>query len=127
MSWNFSATCEQPGDLELLAGEEPCPGCAKEEGVDLDEEYTYNVSPMYYRAFAGTELKEGGIRGIDGLRAARVVHLLDEAIRYFVENGAELIALNPANGWGDYAGALQLLRTLREHGEAHPRAIYKVT
>ncbi len=126
MSWSFSATCEQPGDLELLAGEEPCPGCAKKL-PELDETYTYNVSPMYYRAFAGTELAEVGIRGLDGVRAAKAVSLISVAMCYMEENAAEMVILNPPNGWGDYSGALQMLRTLREHGEAHPRAVFKVT
>ena len=127
MSWTFYARCEEPVDLELLAGQEPCEGCRIMGEEALDESYTYNVSRMYYRAFVGTTIEQEGIRGLNNKAARTVIPVIEHAIQYFERHREELIVLEPLNKWGDYAGALRLLRVLLNHAQRHPRAVFLVT
>ena len=125
MSWEFAGYCEEPGPMELLAGEQPCAGCASGAGLEVDN-YTYNVSPMFVRAFAGTPIEKDGIRGLNGMTAQKAVPILAAAIAYFQAHEAELMLLNPHNGWGNYDGALRLLFSLHRFGVKHPRCYFTV-
>ena len=81
-----------------------------------ENDYTYNVSPMYYKAFATND----GLNSLNGLRAKFAINFLDSAIAYMTNYKQEYITLNPANGWGDYEGALQVLVELKQACEDHP-------
>lgn len=92
-----------------LGGSEP-------HDLDIYDNYTYNVSPMFYRAFgdARSPLRDDdtGIRALNGMLGREAYELLGEAIRYMHEHAGELRELNPDNGWGDYEGALSLLQRI---------------
>ncbi len=93
---------------------------------DIDANYTSNVAPMFYAAFADSEKlaaelgENKGIRGLSGLTGSDAQPLLDAAIEYFHEHKVELEAMNPANGWGSYDGALKLLGKLSRGCEQWP-------
>ena len=94
MSWEFAGYCEEPGPMELLAGEQPCAGCASGAGLEVDN-YTYNVSPMFVRAFAGTPIEKDGIRGLNGMTAQKAVPILAAA-----KGGPDLPRKRPAHERG---------------------------
>jgi hypothetical protein len=125
MSWSFSATCLIPSEIEQLAGIR-CKGCLEEvPGIGFSE--TYNISSMYYAAFQGTRLEKKGIRGFSDLGSKEALPLLENAIRYFQEHEDTLRSLNPANGWGSYESALEVLLKMYEHALAHNLAVFKVS
>lgn len=83
--------------------------------------YTYNVSPMFFRAFG-----EGGIRKLHGMTGEEAAPLISTAMEYFREHADELRAINPANGWGDYDGALRFLGMILDEAQEHPKALVGV-
>lgn len=113
MSWDF-AIC--------------CPHCDSDLEEDLN--YTYNVSPMYFTAFAevakGSPFEEKGIRGLDGATGEAVVPHLKAALDYFRAHAEQLREMNPPNGWGDYGGARMVLDRLHDWALAHPQGVFRV-
>jgi hypothetical protein len=96
-----------------------------DERIRLDEceaNYTYNVSPMFYDALACRD----GIRGLDGAKGKDAYPLLAEAIAKMEADPAKYRAMNPKNGWGDYDGALKLLRELKTWCAEFPEAFMVV-
>lgn len=88
-----------------------------------DANYTYNVSEMFYDALPCRD----GIRGLNGATGAECRPLLLEAIRKMESEPAKYRAMNPRNGWGDYEGALTLLRQLYGWCEDSPEAVLVVS
>lgn len=88
-----------------------------EETVTVVEvgNYTTNVSGMWAEAL-GFRLYE-----ISGRTAADAVPDLDRAIAAMQADPDTYQAMNPKNGWGDYSGALEYLRTLRNACVRHPK------
>ena len=107
MSWDFGMEVD-------VGGKEPAT-------LKYDRNYTYNVSPMFYEAMGGD-----GIASIEGKTGEEAAPLLSQAIKAMVEEPEKYKAMNPANGWGDYDGALELLRDLRSWGLESPLARYYV-
>jgi hypothetical protein len=97
-------------------------GATERMALPFEANYTYNVSPMFYAA-----LGEHGIRGLDGKSGKECAPLLDASIAYFSSHETELQAMNPANGWGDYDGAFNLLLKLRKWCDRAPNALMEVT
>lgn len=92
MSWDISMRCNHCGtDVE-------------------DTDYTYNVAPMFVRAFK----HETGIRMLNGMTGASALPLLQAAISDMESARDVYLEMNPPNGWGSYDGALALLRRLAE-------------
>lgn len=87
---------------------------------ECDENYTYNVAPMFYEAFRGTEFEGLGIRGLDEQPAPKCLAALEAAIADMEANPEKYSAMNPPNGWGDSDGALRLLKTLATWCRNHP-------
>lgn len=79
-----------------------------------DDNYTYNVAEMFYKA-----LGEGGLRGLDGLLASNAVEKLNAAITHMEMHIDEYKALTPPNGWGDYEGTLSVLVNLKRACQEH--------
>ena len=75
--------------------------------ADEDFNYTYNVSPMWYAAYP-----DEGIRTHYGLTGAEAIPVLRKLRDYMEDNRTDLILMNPANGWGDYDGALRFVNDL---------------
>lgn len=105
MSWTF--TMER----------NPEPG-ERIEMPDYYKNYTYNVSPMFYDAIACPD----GIRGLRGAKGRDCLPILTAAIEKMAADPEKYRTMNPKNGWGDYDGALETLRTLRAWCEQSPDA-----
>ena len=118
MSWDFHLEHPLP----------KCPSCGHEipwpdDGFEeCSSNYTYNVSQMFYDAFGGE-----GIRALSGMRGREAATWLKGGIDRMALSPEHYMAMNPKNGWGNYEGALQLLRELREWAERYPEAIFKVS
>ena len=96
---------------------------------------TSNVGPMFRLAMPARESMPGrywgtgepqpgtaGVPGLSGMTCSDAIPVLDEGIKYFEDHKEELEKLNPENGWGNYEGALRVLRNLRTGCARHPRA-----
>ncbi|MGG3890308.1 hypothetical protein [Metabacillus fastidiosus] len=83
--------------------------------------YTYNVSKMYTKAMNKT------ISEFHGMKASVAIPILENGIKNMTANAAEYKKLNPANGWGNYEGALSYMsRLLLACGE-NPNATIDVS
>ena len=83
--------------------------------------YTSNVSPMWTQAL-GRPLYE-----LHGMSAAEAVPLLYAGIAAMRADPDGYRALNPANGWGRFEGALGYLKTLRDACAEHPKTVIRVS
>lgn len=91
--------------------------------------YTYNVSAMYYRAFdnGNTLTSSAGIRKLMNLSGREAKPLLEQAVKNMKDSPEIYKILNPENGWGDYEGALSILKKLLEWAEYAPAAIFHIS
>lgn len=93
-----------------------------EHTVDVFEaNFTRNITPMWYEAL-GKHLRD-----YHGTLAADAIEPLTAGIDVIESDRERFEAMNPANGWGDTAGALQLLRDLRDACRAHPATTIRVS
>lgn len=83
--------------------------------------YTSNVAPMWRTALkaAGEDIE---LSRTDGRIAGEVLPLLRAAVAHMEDHPRDYAALNPANGHGDYAGALAYLRDVVIACAQHPKA-----
>ena len=100
MSWDIHLTINTGGKEYKEIGE--------------GKNYTYNVAPMFYKAFD----IEGGLKGINGMLGDEAIGYLEHAINQMkvYEN------VNPENFWGNYEGALRLLEWLLHECVQNPLA-----
>ena len=73
----------------------------------LERNVTYNVSPMFYKAFGGD-----GIKGFRGMSGKEALPFLVRGLDHMLRNKDEYEAMNPDNGWGSYSGAVELLQEM---------------
>ncbi|WP_406227412.1 hypothetical protein [Streptomyces anthocyanicus] len=92
-------------------GPEPIDYCAADIG-----NYTSNVSRMWDEAL-GHRLAD-----LHGQNAGDSADVLKQAVADMEARPDHYRAMNPANGWGDYEGALDYLRRLMIACCAHPKA-----
>lgn len=86
--------------------------------VGISYSYTYNVAPMFVKAFSGGE----GIYTLVGITGEKAISVIKDAIAYFDTHKDALKLLNPENQWGDFDGARALLVNILEIAKEHPRA-----
>jgi len=72
----------------------------------FNKNYTSNVAPMFAHRF------KDGIHVINNENANVGGRILFDLLGHFLDNKEELEKLNPTNGWGDYEGALKLIRDM---------------
>lgn len=113
MSWDFDIKAKTSDEGWLYAG--------------YEAGYTYNVAPMYAKAFGEVDGKSFGIRDLHEMQCIKAAPLISHAITQMMENPEEFRAMNPPNGWGNYDGALEVLRKLYGWGVEHPLAYYDVS
>lgn len=102
--------------------------------IDLGN-ITSNVGTMYYLALPGPypgggrydgtgdpEWGRGGLPGLSGLTAETALPHLRQGIVAMESEPETYKALAPANGWGDYAGALIYLHKIRAACIQYPKA-----
>lgn len=90
---------------------------------DTDHNYTYNVAPMFVRAFRNAD----GINMLHGRLAEWCIVRMELAIAYMRENFGEISKHNPENGWGNAEGAIKFLDSILASCKQHPKAILMVT
>ena len=78
-----------------------CPCCQQESD---SEGTTHNLTPMWDKAGVKDALYNS-----DGKAAGETIAALEAGLADMRAKPEEYRALNPANGWGDYAGALRFL------------------
>jgi hypothetical protein len=97
-------------------GPEPVSTCFADIG-----NYTSNVPGMWREAL-GRSLGD-----LHGEIAGDCVDELTRAVAAMEADPAKYEAMNPANGWGDHAGALDYLRRLRDACAAHPKTVIYIS
>lgn len=78
--------------------------------------YTSNVAPMWAGALGHS------LRDLHHQECSVALDRLRAAVRVMEAEPDRFRAMNPANGWGDYEGALGYLRDLAAACAAHPKA-----
>lgn len=87
----------------------------------LDSGYTFNIGRMF--GAAGVE----GPRSWDGLTGGELLPVIEATIAAFRANADACRALNPANGWASYSGALEWFETIAKACRSAPQAKVSVT
>jgi len=72
--------------------------------------YTSNIRPMFNLAFN----VDYWVDVIDGKLAHEVFTKIDDAVVSMESHPNTYQDINPENGWGDYPGALEFLKKLRD-------------
>jgi len=95
----------------------PIPG--QDEAHTLAEigNYTSNVSPMWRWCMSLVTEQPMRLSDTDGWTCDRVAPVLAKAVAVMEAERHRLEEMSPANGWGDYDGALRYLRTTAELAE----------
>ena len=114
----------------------PCPTCGHVECYFDWDGMTYNLGPMFRRAGFYEEIRRGFDAWVhwqgatveptehnNPVPVADVIDAIRSGLRSMIDEKAEYEKLNPENGWGDYAGALEFTEKLCEVCEAHPDAL----
>lgn len=81
--------------------------------------HTWNIAPMFYKAFESTGNKEG-LRSLDGQKCSVVTSVIQMALDHMKNNPDEYEILNPKNGWGSYESAMGFLGDILENCVKHP-------
>lgn len=82
---------------------------------------TYNLAPMFCEA-----LGKEGLRGLDGRLGEEVADTVWKGLRDMVTRQSFYEEMNPANGWGDYEGAVEYIRKLAYECSRHPKATIRI-
>lgn len=68
-----------------------------------------------------------GLGLLHGAPASEAAGVLRRAVERMKASPDEYTPMNPDNGWGDYAGALDFLAWCAEMAETHPRAVIRIS
>lgn len=82
--------------------------------------YTSNVIDMYVDAMGHS------LRSIHGMQSAEVIDTLSAGVVNMLGDADKYIAMNPANGWGSYEGALAYLTKILDACKARPESYVRV-
>lgn len=102
-------------EADVGGGDPLCEDLYTAEG-EYAANYTSNVSPMWSEAL-GRDMSD-----LRGMRCADAKPILDAAVLAMEADPARFRAMNPENGWGDYEGALKILRALADRCAKYPGA-----
>ncbi len=89
--------------------------------------YTFNVSPMFAKALDSETGPNWALYVLNGMKAGDALPRLREGVRRMEEEPDVYRAMNPENGWGDYDGALRVLRSFVAECSLHPLATIHVS
>jgi len=95
-----------------------CQHCLRPEQTFDVADPTYNLAPLWREAFDD----ERGIRMLNGAVASSATHVLRLGIERMLAQPERYRKLEPANGWGDYEGAVDVLQRLLTKCQAYPKA-----
>ena len=87
-----------------------------------DKNYTSNVNPMFRESLRS----DVGINLLQGKTGSEVSGILALAIEDMKHRQEYYEEINPANGWGDYEGALGVLQWLHEYSVEFPSCIIRI-
>ena len=90
---------------------------------DLEKDlggYTYNTSPMFFKG------AQKSLNDLNGMKAKDAYPILLKGFEYMRDHPAEMEALNPDNGWGNYEGFLQFIGSITVACKNNPEAILDV-
>lgn len=82
---------------------------------------TYNVGPMFVRALGGK-----GLRDLHGFEAWKILPKLKAAVEHMETQPSIYTALELANGWGNYKGALEYLEGIYKECVRNPKCTIRV-
>lgn len=74
-----------------------CPCCHSSMS---DQNITYNVGPIYYRAIRAVGLGRQGLRSLHGRRLGDVIDQIRQAKAFLTKYHDRLVQYEPDNGWG---------------------------
>lgn len=97
-------------------GQEPFTACPADIG-----NYTSNVAPMW------TEALGHRLADLNEQNAGNSLPALQRAVADMKADPAKYEAMNPRNGWGNYEGALDYLRNLRDACAVYPNATISIS
>ena len=83
-----------------------------------DDNVTYNLAPMLRLAGFWDDLYES-----NDAKAETMIPKLRAGLDAMLSDPDKFKALNPANGWGDYYGAVRFTRGVLEACVAHPDGV----
>lgn len=83
--------------------------------------YTSNVTPMWAMAL-GYPLSD-----LDNVVGEKAIEPLKKAVDHMLMNPAEYTQMNPANGWGNYRGAMNYLVRLLRGCMENPKATIRIS
>lgn len=86
--------------------------------VVLDENYTWNVAPMFMESVGSTP------NDWDGKSAFDVATICARILRDFELDPEKFQRLNPENGWGSFEGAKAFIAKIKIACEAAPKATF---
>lgn len=117
-----------------------CECCGRdEERIDIGN-MTSNVGRMFYAVMPGPyegggrysgngepDPERGGLPGISGLKCSDALPILDAGVESMIAREAEMRAIEPANKWGTFDGALDYLCDIRRGCRKNPKGIVAVS
>lgn len=123
-----------------------CEHCGVTPEIPWLPDPTYNLTPVFDFALTGEPMpnedvseigvvlyghatdRPRGLRLLDGRRASDTIGVLSRAVERMRDPAlaATFDSLKPANGWGDVAGALEVLEKLLLAADRCPSAVWEV-
>ena len=91
----------------------------------VDENITYNVSPIYYRALRAAGVR-GGLRGLDGMTLEEAAPIAANAHAFAKRWHHRLVVHEPDNGWGSIYCVYRVFRAIRKGADLAPDAVLDV-
>lgn len=117
----------------------PCACCGRSADSTEIGNMTSNVGAMYrvvlpgpyegggrYDGVGTVDPQRSGLPGLSGLLCTVAAPLMRAALAEMKAREDEMLALEPANGWGNYGGAFNYLTECAEACEANPGGVFAV-
>lgn len=92
------------------------------EWIEVVDGHTYNLAPMWRKALPNV-LGGGSTNALEGWSCAALQPHLDKGLLDAVKNRHEYQELDPANGWGDYEGFIQIYSRFAHLNSRHPGGV----
>lgn len=92
-----------------------------EHWIEVVDGHTYNLTPMWVKALPFIETS----KDLNGRQCAHILEALDAGLLDAIQNAKDYIALNPANGWGDYNDFFEVFAKFARLCHQHPSGIVR--
>lgn len=122
----------------------PCDKCGQNKDGPWMPSPTYNLSPIFDLALTGepfpnADIAEAGVvllgtktdrprglRVLSGKKASDTTVMLSVALFRLADKPEDFKVLEPANGWGDLPGAIEVLEALLEAAKEYPDHVWEI-